>query len=206
MNKAIKFDERKAKELEKRLLTTIAFLNDNREIFKRFGIEYNLSQIKEMAFNTKEYKSKIFLDKLKQRCQLFGFNFDDVKTTSTNETYTTLKNAANYELKDLYKFISNLLSVSGYINGNRLANNYEIINELFITDDLQLQKDYKERLKEYCTEYTENTRQDDILELAIKLQSIARELKTDYNINWFDARQLINLYTYEIEPTKLKRL
>ena len=65
MNKAIKFDERKAKELEKRLLITIAFLNDNREIFKRFGIEYNLSQIKEMAFNTKEYKSKIFLDKLK---------------------------------------------------------------------------------------------------------------------------------------------
>ena len=206
MNKAIKFDERKAKELEKRLLITIAFLNDNREIFARFGIEYNLSQIKEMAFNTKEYKTKIFLDKLNQRCQLFGFNFDDVKTTSTNETYNTLKNAANFELKDLYKFISNLLCVSGYINGNRLANNYEIINELFITDDLQLQKDYKERLKEYCTEYTENTRQDDILELAIKLQSIARELKTDYNINWFDARQLINTYTYEIEPTKLKRL
>ena len=69
---------------------------------------------------------------------MFGFNFDDVKTTSTNETYNTLKNAANFELKDLYKFISNLLSVSGYINGNRLANNYEIINELFITDDLQL--------------------------------------------------------------------
>lgn len=206
MNKAIKFDERKAKELEKRLLITIAFLNDNREIFARFGIEYNLSQIKEMAFNTKEYKTKIFLDKLNQRCQLFGFNFDDVKTTSTNETYNTLKNAANFELKDLYKFISNLLCVSGYINGNRLANNYEIINELFITDDLQLQKDYKERLKVYCTEYTENTRQDDILELAIKLQSIARELKTDYNINWFDARQLINTYTYEIEPTKLKRL
>lgn len=206
MNKAIKFDERKAKELEKRLLNTIAFINDNREIFTRFDIDYNLSQIKEMAFNTKEYKTKIFLDKLNQRCQLFGFNFDDVKTTSTNETYNTLKNAANYELKDLYKYISNLLSVSGFINGNRLANNYEIINELFITDDLQLQKDYKERLKEYCTEYTENTRQDDILELAIKLQSIARELKTDYNINWFDARQLINLYTYEIEPTKLKRL
>ena len=206
MNKAIKYDERKAKELEKRLLTTIAFLNDNKEIFTRFGIEYNLSQIKEMAFNSKEYKTKIFLDKLNQRCQLFGFNFDDVKNTSTNETYNTLKNATNYELKDLYKFISNLLSISRYINGNRLANDNEIISELFITDDLQLQKDFKERLKEYCTDYTDNTRQDDILELAIKLQSAARELKTEYNINWYDARQLINPYNYEIEPTKLKRL
>ena len=129
-----------------------------------------------------------------------------MKVSSSNETYNTIKNAANFELKDLYKFIRKLISVSGYVNCNRLANNNEIISELFITDDLQLRKDYKENLLEYCTEYTENTRQDDILELAIKLQSIARILSTEYNINWYDARQLINIYTNEIEPIKLKRL
>jgi len=65
MNKVIITDERKAKALENCLLKTIAYLNDNREIFTRFGIDYDLSQLKEMVFNTKEFKTKIYLDKLK---------------------------------------------------------------------------------------------------------------------------------------------
>ena len=189
--KVIKYDRVKAEILEQAVKQTEKYIDIN--------IVNNLSQLIRMVTDYKNYINVVYQEKLIKRCELLGFNYKEVRQINGDSIYNRIKDYAYKDLKPILEYIRGLKHKIYYYK-------YKCQVLKYFNEDLTLKSNYRELIKQECTSYTDTENEDKLLPYILKLSEISKELKEKFNINWYDAREIINCYTNEIEVYKFRNV
>lgn len=169
--KAIKVNKKQANECINQLNKVLA----DRDI--------TIDEILQIQYNYKGYYNSIYLDELKNICDIYYLNFNEVKLFDTTGKYDIYKNMANGKTKKLRDRISHLHSLLLFIP-------VEVIKTCIIENKGVLSVD-KEKVYNFYTDYTDNEKALNVINNIIKLMKsldikgydIKALVDNDYNIN-----------------------
>lgn len=142
-----------------------------------------IDEILQIQYDYKGYCNRIYLDELKNICDVYYLNFDEVKLFDTTGKYDIYKNMANSKTKEQRDRISQLHSLLLFIL-------VEVIKTCIVENKGILSVD-KEKVYNFYTDYTDNEKAFNNLnkiiklmkDLNIKSSDIKLLIDNDYNIN-----------------------
>ena len=136
-----------------------------------------INEILQIQYDYKGYCNRIYLDELKNICDVYYLNFDEVKLFDTTGKYDIYKNMANGKTKEQRDRISYLHSLLLFIP-------VEVINTCIVENKGILSVD-KDKVYNFYTDYTDNEKAFNNLNKIIKLMK-------DLNIKSSDIKLLID--------------
>lgn len=142
-----------------------------------------IDEILQIQYDYKGYCNRIYLDELKNICDVYYLNFDEVKLFDTTGKYDIYKSMANGKTKEQRDRISQLHSLLLFIP-------VEVINTCIVENKGILSVD-KDKVYNFYTDYTDNEKAFNNLnkiiklmkDLNIKSSDIKLLIDNDYNIN-----------------------
>ena len=143
----------------------------------------SIDEILQIQYDYKGYCNRIYLDELKNICDVYYLNFDEVKLFDTTGKYDIYKSMANGKTKEQRDRISQLHSLLLFIP-------VEVINTCIVENKGILSVD-KDKVYNFYTDYTDNEKAFNNLnkiiklmkDLNIKSSDIKLLIDNDYNIN-----------------------
>ena len=137
----------------------------------------SIDEILQIQYDYKGYCNRIYLDELKNICDVYYLNFDEVKLFDTTGKYDIYKNMANCKTKEQRNRISHLHSLLLFIQ-------VEVIKTCIVENKGILSVD-KEKVFNFYTDFTDNEKALNNLNKIIKLMK-------DLNIKSSDIKLLID--------------
>ena len=161
----------------------------------KIGIE----DIKEINANINEFKTNKYLKELELICEQFGADFDTCKTfpNSIQAPYKMFVDMANKRCQPLF-------NVTKEVSKLRMKTSAKFA-EYFSHDEGGVITFNQQKLKDALTDKTETEKENKLLDMALKLQSIIREFR-DMGITRYDIENLFTYPDYHIRAIELKAL
>ena len=194
--KVINFNEFEYQRALKDLTTIVDIINKYSKELTDKGYTINNEFLNDISKLGYKAKNIVYLKELECIADLFGVDFNEIKTFEYKMKNPLFSDIANNKCKLIYSFIDEI-SVKLY-RKPYLVNYIDILDNI-ATIDINADKE----LKHYYTDYTENKDEDKILEYLNKLIDIYKHLK-DMGI---DKREIpINDYNLQIDTDSFHRL
>lgn len=163
----IRFNKRAYDEAIKSLDNAIKTINKYSQELTTNGYMLTIQDIKLIANNNKEFNNNAYIRYLKEICNVFGLDYNKVSTFEYSISNRMFSDMANIKSSYLYSF-SNKLHTCFMLHKYLADSKYiDIINNV-ASKTIQAE----ELIKELYTSYTNNDKQNIVLELTRQLQDL----------------------------------
>ena len=182
----IHFDNTEYTEATKALDEAIETINKHSQELTTNGYILNMEDIKLIANNNREFNKQVYSNQLKEICKLFGLDYSKVCTFEYTITNSMFSDMANNKCSYLYMFSNKLHSCFTLYRYLADSKYIDIINNVA---SKTIQAD--ELIKEQYTSYTNNDKQNKVLDLTKQLQDLYKQFNK-LGINNNTISHLIN--------------
>lgn len=184
-----------------KLIEVINVINKYTDKLKNRGYNITINDITDITNNSSEYINKHYLKELKDICDMFALDFDEVSTKEYNMTHSEnmFAGMANAKIELIRQFAKEVANVG--LIGDRVFLDY-----LEITDNIASPKlNYENDIKDRYSHYAKNSKQTEITKALRKLQATINEAKK-LGYTGYEVKNFINWSNNEINFAKIEAL
>lgn len=195
----IHFDNTGYTEATKALDEAIETINKHSQELTTNGYLLTIEDIKLIADRDNKFNKKVYSNQLKDICNTFGVDYNKVCTFEYSITNSMFSEMANGKCKYLYSLNDDLyksFTLHTYLADSKYI---DIINNVA---SKTIQAD--ELIKDEYTSYTNNDKQNKVLDLTKQLQDLYKQFNK-LGINNYNVDHLINKPSGDIDPNTFYR-
>lgn len=195
----IHFDSNSYNEAIKALDEIVDTINRHSQELTTNGYLLTIEDIKLIADRDNKFNKKVYSSQLKDICNTFGVDYNKVCTFEYSITNSIFSEMANGKCRYLYNFYNDLSKC--FVLYQYLADS-KYIDIIDNVASKTIQAD--ELIKERYTSYTNNDKQNKVLELSKQLQDLYKQFNK-LGINNYNIDHLINKSSGDIDPNTFYR-
>lgn len=195
----IHFDNTGYTEATKALDEAIETINKHSQELTTNGYLLTIEDIKLIADRDNKFNKKVYSSQLKDICNTFGVDYNKVCTFEYTITNSMFSEMANGKCKYLYSLNNDLykcFTLHTYLADSKYI---DIINNV-ASKTIQA----NELIKDEYTSYTNNDKQNKVLDLTKQLQDLYKQFNK-LGINNYNVDYLINKSSGDIDPNTFYR-
>lgn len=200
MKELIAIDTQEVNTQVDKVIEVVKIINENSEVLNKNGYSLTIEDVQMMIYDTKAFEQKAYLKSLEPICEMFGEDFDKVKTKEYRINVTDMFH------KMAVKKCGWLLSIVDELRHFSYFGDNIFLNYIEIKDNIASPKlNFEQDIKEYYSHYTKNSKQVDITKALKKMQkNIDEIIKLGYS--GYDIKNFINWNSNEINYHRVEAL
>lgn len=200
MKELIGIDKEETRTQIDKVIELVKIINRNTEQLNKKGYVLSLEDVYKMIYDTDTFKQKVYLQELEAICEMFGEDFNVVKTKDYifNQTDMFHKMAMK-KCRYLIDIAQELKHLSFY--GDNIFINYIELNGNIASPKLNFQ----EEIEQYYSHYAQNDKQAKVTKKLKAVQAAIDEVMK-LGFSSYQVHQFLNAYNNEINYQKVECL